>query len=117
MKSYSIDSREHLRLQNEITHILRRGKKVENQLLKLSFLQNHKEHCRFAVIINKKFGKAVLRNKAKRQIRELYRTQKKLCQPGYDMVFYIKYDFKSPAFKEKKMLFLDMLQKAGIYKK
>ncbi len=47
------------------------------------------EHFRFAISIGKKFGNAVMRNRAKRQIREIVKRYKALYLP-YDFVIVVK---------------------------
>lgn len=57
-----------------ITAILRSGKRLKGQCVSLYFTPA--EDIAFAVLINKKVGNAVQRNKAKRWIREIYRQEK-----------------------------------------
>jgi len=114
MKKFGIPKKEHLTLQNEISLIIKKGKRISGKYLRLFFLKNKKPYSQFAVIINKKYGRSVYRNKAKRHIREIYRLHKNQFRPGYAMVFYIKNEFKNIKFNKKEELVLQMMEKAEL---
>ncbi|MGA1823281.1 MAG: ribonuclease P protein component [bacterium] len=63
------------------------GKKIENTNLKIFFYKNSSQITRIAIIVSKKFGKAVIRNKIKRIIKEIYRNNKSKFQGFYDIIF------------------------------
>jgi ribonuclease P protein component len=53
----------------------------------LAFLQNELDHSRFGFVVSKRLGKAVCRNKIKRQMREATRHLIPQIKPGFDCVF------------------------------
>ncbi len=77
-------------------------------------MQNKKSYSKFAVVINKKFGKSIQRNKAKRQVRALYRVNKSKQKAGYNIIFFIKNGFKNISFSKKKENYLQLIKKADL---
>ncbi len=93
-----------LHLKRDFSNIIIKGKKIEDMFLRFYFLPSKKDNARFATVINKKFGNAVERNKAKRVAREIFRYAKCDIDKCYDIVCYIKPEFKKLLFEEKKNL-------------
>lgn len=50
-------------------------------------LPNNLDYSRMAVVVSKKHGKAVIRNRIKRWARELFRRHKELIFPSQDLIF------------------------------
>ncbi|RKX74057.1 MAG: ribonuclease P protein component [Spirochaetes bacterium] len=85
---------------------------------KLLYRENGLKLNRMAVILPKKFGKAVKRNREKRIAREIFRKTKHLLRPGHDIIFILypgEYDHG-----ERKEQFFTLYRKAkllsGVYK-
>lgn len=114
MKKFGIQKRERMNLQKEILDIFENGEQYFDKYLKIFVLQNKKPYSRFTPVINKKFGKSTLRNKAKRHVRELFRLNKEKLKQGYDIIFFIKNEFKDIPFSDKKKNYLQLLAKAGL---
>lgn len=75
--------REHERFQQ----IRREGKTREDRLVVLVCLQNQLPYSRFGFSASRRVGKAVVRNRARRLMRESARLQISQIQPGWDIVF------------------------------
>ncbi len=74
----------------------------------ICFARNDKSHAsRLGVIIRKNFGNSVERNKAKRRIREIFRTNDKVS--GLDIIIRIKPEMKCLAFEEIKNEYLRLI--------
>ena len=50
-------------------------------------MKNRSQNVRFGITAGKKIGKAVLRNRSRRIIREAFREVAPRIRPGYDLVF------------------------------
>ncbi|MGB9757743.1 MAG: ribonuclease P protein component [Candidatus Bipolaricaulaceae bacterium] len=71
--------REHrLSRQREIERLFREGKKLEGKLFSFRVLEKEDPTPRLLVVVGKKVGKAVVRNRVKRGIREGFRLNKEL---------------------------------------
>ena len=80
---------------------------LSNSLDKLS-----PRSVRFGVTLSKKFGNAVERNRAKRQVREIFRLHKHRLQAGYDLVFLVypgAYEYQ-----DRERQFLQLVARAGL---
>jgi len=74
LKFNTLKRRECLKSSVRITAILRSDRRLKGRCLSLYFAPA--EDMAFAVLVNKKVGSAVQRNKTKRWIREIYRQEK-----------------------------------------
>jgi len=69
---------------SQYTTVYRQGKSWVNELLVMKAIPNGSELSRFGFSVSKRVGKAVVRNRVRRRLREcLWLTP---CKPGWDMV-------------------------------
>lgn len=61
-----------------------------NRNITVFFKKNNIKNKRVGFTITKKLGNAVTRNKMKRRLREIYRSNFNLLKDGYDYVFVMK---------------------------
>lgn len=52
--------------------------------------KNNLEYSRIGITVSKKIGKAVVRNKIRRRMKEIYREFEQDIAKGYDLVFVVK---------------------------
>lgn len=72
---------------NEIDRVFRRGQSFFTGTIGVKAARNGKELSRFAIIVSTKVAKkATLRNRLKRQLREMVRLMREDVSPGYDVV-------------------------------
>jgi len=74
VKKYSLKKREILRGHGEYSRVIKKGIKIQGTYIKAYFLSSEELKAGFSV--GKRIGKAHLRNKLKRWLREIYRYQK-----------------------------------------
>ena len=71
---------------------------------------------RLGLVISKKIGIAVERNKAKRRIREIFRTDKHKLADGLDIIFVLKSGIKFQKYDFIEQKILNILKSAGYCK-
>ena len=75
---------EHIRRRVEFQEIYERGTRIHGRYATLFVLPNRRPIGRLGIAATKKLGGAVVRNRAKRLIREVFRRNK--IAPGFDIV-------------------------------
>jgi ribonuclease P protein component len=85
---------------------------VKTDGLKLFYKRTEPDLRMFAVSLTRKYGNAVERNRAKRQVREIYRKIKHRISKGYKLIFVLYPDDYSYLDREKQIMFA--LRKAGL---
>jgi ribonuclease P protein component len=66
------------------------GKKVVTREFALFARPNGKDFSRLGITTTRRLGKAVVRNRARRLVREAYRTHREQMPRGYDLVFVVR---------------------------
>ena len=83
-------SHERIRRRADFKRVYDRGSKVHGRFLTLFALPNDLAYARLGVAATRKLGNAVVRSRAKRLIREVFRRNKPA--PGFDIVIVAKRD-------------------------
>lgn len=108
----SLSKHERIHSREDIRALFSDARRVTGKGVKLLFLANQSDTNRVFITMTRNFGKAVIRNKAKRIIREIFRQTKASVQSGYDLGFII-YPGDS-SYEEQKEQVLLLYRKAGI---
>ncbi len=101
----------------KLNHIFRRLYRTQgyaNGLLVLYARPNRGTTNRVGVTVSKKLGKAVVRNRVRRRIREVYRLNEQQFAPGYDIVVVARSRAVTAEFGKLTEAYLSLGKKAGI---
>jgi ribonuclease P protein component len=71
----------------EISYIIKAGCRWNGRLFSIVSMQNSRPKSRLAVLVSRKYGNAVERNRAKRRLRELFRLSAKQLLIPVDILF------------------------------
>ncbi len=93
------------------------AKSYANSDLVLYFMPNGTAGTRFGVSVSSKVGNAVVRNKIKRQIKEILRGNLDIIRKGYDIIFIVRIRCKSASFAQITSSLMHLLKKACIIEK
>ncbi len=75
---------ERLRKRREFLGAYERGDKVQSEYFVLYILENGRPYHRLGVTVSRKIGSAVVRNRIKRRLREIFRANKQAISPHCD---------------------------------
>lgn len=81
-----------------------------NRNLTLYIKKNDLGYSRLGITVSKKIGKAVVRNKIRRRMKEIYREFEPKIAQGYDLVFVVKKNVPDISFIELKSAFRHILK-------
>jgi ribonuclease P protein component len=95
--------------------VYRKGVSWVNNLLVMRALNNGGNPSRYGLTITKRMGKAVIRNRLKRRLREIMRTT--TIKPGWDIVLITRSAITSASFNEIKQATMDLLSRAQLLEK
>ena len=101
---------------NHIFRRLYRTSGVADGLLVLYARKNRTDGNRVGITVSKKLGKAHVRNRTRRRIREVYRLNEEKFQPGWDIVVVARTKAVEAPFEKLTASYLTLAKKAGILK-
>ena len=100
----------------KLNHIFQRlyhTKGVADGYLVLYARRNRTESNRVGITVGKKLGKAHIRNRVRRRLREVYRLHEAQFQPGWDIVVVARTKAVDAEFSRLTKSYLTLAQKAG----
>lgn len=100
----------------EFRRIYRKGKSVVTPFVVIYCQKNYKGCSRLGVTVSKKLGHAVVRNKAKRRLREIYRLNKDKMLPGYDVILVARGRIVDAPFKKIEKSYLRAISEMNLIK-
>lgn len=103
----------------KLNHIFRRLYATSghaNGYLVLYARPNRSHINRVGITASKKLGHAVVRNRVRRRLREIYRLNEALFAPGWDIVVVARSRCIDADFQKLTHAYLSLAQKAGVLK-
>lgn len=76
--------------------------------------RNRTDTNRVGITVGKKLGKAHIRNRARRRLREIYRLNEEKFTPGWDIVIVARSKSVEAEFAKLTKSFLTLAKKAGL---
>ena len=101
----------------KLNHIFRKlyhTKGVADGYLVLYARRNRTEENRIGITVSKKLGKAHVRNRTRRRLREVYRINEHRFRPGWDIVVVARSKAVDAPFDKLTASYLALAKKAGI---
>lgn len=106
-----------LKLNHVFQRLYRKGNSAVSPNMALYVRKNGREHNRLGFTVSTKVGKAVVRNRTRRRLREVYRTNEdKLCS-GYDIVVVARVRAANSRYQVLEKEFLKLAGKVGLLKR
>ncbi|MGM0446055.1 MAG: ribonuclease P protein component [Bacillota bacterium] len=105
---------ETLKQKKDFQKVFNLGKSTASKYLVLYWNPNKLNNNRYGFSISKRIGKAVVRNKLKRRLKEIIRTRLNNTACGYDIIIIARRPVNSLGFSEIKDDLKNLYKKAGL---
>jgi ribonuclease P protein component len=102
---------ERIRKKKEFLALYKTGSRYRGKHFHLVYRANSFEFPRLAVVVSKKVGNAVTRNKIKRRIRALFRRNKSLFKKPMDVVLIAKIEIQDLSVSDLSAAFFSALER------
>ncbi len=81
-----MDKRCTLKKNSDFRRLYAKGKSAVNPYVVVYSRRNREQHNRLGYTVSTKLGHAVVRNRVRRRLREIYRLNSRLFKSGYDII-------------------------------
>jgi ribonuclease P protein component len=109
-----MERRHRLTRSRQFQEVRRRGRSWSHPLLVLLASGNNLPYSRFGFLVGKRIGKAVMRNRVKRWMREAMRSQLADVLPGWDVVLIARAPIVRADLSNIKQALDSLLRQAGL---
>lgn len=105
-----------LKKDSDFRKVYKHGKSFASRYLVMYILNNKSENSRIGISVSKKVGKAIIRNRVRRRIKEAYRLNiDENVKIGYDIVFIARVAIKDAEYKDIEKSMKHLVKKAEMY--
>ena len=98
----------------EFRRLYQRGKSAAGGTMVLYCRKNRLGHNRLGLTASTKLGHAVVRNRVRRRLREIYRLHEDRFAPGWDIVVVARSRCVGADFRKLTHAYLSLAEKAGV---
>ena len=86
---------ERMQLPRDFRRVFRKGRRFGTPFLRIHFVPNGRPYSRLGLVVRRKLGKAVTRNRLKRRLREVFRKHKYELETPFDVVLVAERELRS----------------------
>ncbi len=94
--------------------IIAENKSLKNKYFSIYYVNNDTSDNKYGITVPKKIGKANIRNKLKRQVKNIIITNEFAIQKGFNYVIIIKKAVKTLKYNDMAKTLLDLLKKVSV---
>lgn len=105
-----------LKKSHEFKRVYKYGNSIADRLLVLYVLSRNNKRRRVGYSVSKKIGKAVVRNKVKRRLREIYRHNEDSLKVGMDIVLIARKSIVNASYQQIERSAKKLFKRAKITK-
>lgn len=95
----------------DFSRIINEGKKCWNEVFSIYYEKNNCEKYKFGISVSKKIGNAVVRNKIKRQVRNIIDKNKKMYKNNENYIIIIRRNYVNLKFSEIEKKYIELIKK------
>lgn len=104
---------ERLKKNIDFKNVYKKGKSIADKYIVICFLRNNMSTTRVGFTASKKVGKSVVRNRARRLMKESFRSLSKGIKDGYDIVFIARVSIQDAMYVDVEKSMRRVLKKAN----
>lgn len=98
--------------------VYRLGQSAANRQFVVYVMKNpNTEHMRAGVSVSKKLGGAVVRNRLRRQVKEIVRLNAERIEPGHDFIIIVRKAAVGLSYRDMERSLVHALKRAGLWRK
>jgi len=105
-----------LREKTAFKKIYNRGSSLANKYLVMFYSKNNQSHNKVGFIASKKVGNSVVRNRARRLMKETFRLYSGEIEHGYDLILIARANIKDATYKEVEKAMKHIFKKSKLLK-
>lgn len=116
-KKFSFMYFEQLHTQKDFSKVFKNGLRLGNKDIKILVYRRNDGQIirRLGLVTAKRVGVSIIRNKTKRRLREIFRTNKHFLEPGLDLIFVPRSGIVLLDYNSLKKIILSLLKSAELY--
>ena len=103
-----------LKRNSDFRRLYAKGKSAATSRLVVYSRRREGDRSRLGITVSTRLGKAVVRNRVRRRIREIYRTNETRLRPGTDLVVVARTRAVTSTYRELEADFLRLAEKLGL---
>jgi len=109
-----VNKRYRLRNNADFQKVYKYGRSLANKYLVIKYKRADFSILRFGFSVSKKYGNAVLRNRIRRQLKDIVRKRVLLIKSGYDIVFLVRQEARNATYAELVQAVDNLLKRARV---
>ena len=106
-----------LKLNHLFRRLYQKGKSAANKYLVIYCRRNGSSENRIGYTVSSKLGHAVVRNRVRRRLREIYRLHESQFRPGWDLVVVVRSRAVDAPYKKLEGAYLSLAEKLELLQK
>jgi len=115
LEGISVQRRLRLRRATDFGYVRQAGRSYHSKLLRITLASNDLHRNRYGIIVSKRLGNAIVRNRVRRRLREMLRLLDPYLQPGFDVVVVARQEIVEQPFAEIQRTVKRLLLQAGLF--
>jgi len=114
VQRYTFSRSERLRKSSDFDRVYSSGKRFTSSTLTVIFDASPVGATRVGLSVGRRIGKAVVRNRVKRLLREAFRLNKHRVKKGYDIILVARKGVEELNFRQVEALVMDLFGRGGL---
>ncbi len=106
-----------LKLNHLFRRLYQKGRSCANRYLVLYCRRNGTDENRIGLTVSGKLGHAVVRNRIRRRLREIYRLHEAEFRPGWDVVVVARSRAVDAPYRKLEQAYLSLAEQLGLLRK